>query len=285
MEVQLRDRATTLATTTTDLLYQQVLDNLARQIDSPASLPSFDVPALGTAQIQRTVGMSYQPGWDFITQGVFAGRYLFDKQQAMLNGQQANQDAWQLAPLNNPDRIYLMQCAYRRVIGNEDVYGASVLNDYYIKRNQALQKATAPADPAHIGYPPPKKSPSENDKDQNDNEKDPIGHSAIKAAVTLVKDSGGTTGPLPLTIPYECFLTRGWFGAGKKKQVPKDACYIGRHCQTYVWVCPAYFDALSKFTLALLDIATPFSIDPSTGQTIRQTNPFGVLPVPPPSIQ
>lgn len=291
MEVQLRDRAATLATTTSDLLYQQVLNNLARQVTSPASLPSLDVPALGTAQIQRAVAVTYQPGWDFITSGAYAGRYLFDKQQAILNGQQTNQDAWQLAPLNNPDRLYLMQCAYHRVIGTEDPLGASVLNDYYIKRNQALTKGAGPKGPTHTGYPEPtpKKTPNPAQPPKNGSLNLSVPTAKFGPIVQVGgKDSGdsktGATGPLPLNIPYEAFLAQGWFGVGKRRDVPKDACYVAHHCHTYVWVTSDHLDDLSRFTLAILDIATPFSIDTSTGQAVRQTNPFGVLPVPPPAI-
>ena len=30
----------------------------------------------------------------------------------------------------------------------------------------------------------------------------------------------------------------GWFHVGRKKDVPRDACYVGRHGQRYVWVGP-----------------------------------------------
>jgi hypothetical protein len=90
--------------------------------------------------------------------------------------------------------------------------------------------------------------------------------------------ANGESGPLP-NIDYRSFLTRGWFGVGKKKDVPKDACYVAQHGQTYIWVCPSYFDAFSKFTLAILDIATPSAIDEGTGQMVRQSNPFGLPPL------
>jgi hypothetical protein len=292
MEVQLRDRTTKLATTTTDLLFQQVLDNLARQIDTPAALPSLDVPVLGEAQIQRSVGVSYQPGWDFMTQATsYAGEYLFDKQQATLTGQQSNEDAWRLAPLNNPDRIYLMQCAYHRAIGNEDSQGASILDDYFNKRTQALQKATAPAGPSSPGYSPPKQTIGENGRDEKSNaggsgQMGPapaadkplaiaVAGDVQKAAFMQVQQQGGggegggangETGPIP-NIDYKSFLTRGWFGVGQKKDVPKDACYVAKHGQTYVWVCPCHFEAFSRFTLVILDIATPSLIDQGMGQT------------------
>ena len=41
-----------------------------------------------------------------------------------------------------------------------------------------------------------------------------------------------------------------------KKDVPKQACYVGRYCDCYVWVCPENREALSQFTLSVLKLAT-----------------------------
>lgn len=51
-------------------------------------------------------------------------------------------------------------------------------------------------------------------------------------------------------------LPRGWFGAGKKKDVPHNACYVGHYCDTFVWVLPDGIDGLTRFTLTILDLAT-----------------------------
>ncbi len=49
---------------------------------------------------------------------------------------------------------------------------------------------------------------------------------------------------------------RGWYGMGGKKDVPKDACYVGCHCDTYVWVLPGGMNDLALFTMGALDLAT-----------------------------
>lgn len=273
MESQLRRRATNLATTTTDLLYIQVLDNIASTIDNPATLPYFDVPAVGTAQLQRTVQASYTPGWDFITSGTYIGRYLFDKQQAGLNASNTAQEAWQLTPLNNPDRLFLMQSAFRRATRTEDSYSATVLDQYYYQRNQLLYP-NGPS-PPEIPNPPPNNPTTRRQQ---------AGNVKLMAARRAPGGSGGGPQPLPLAIEYQSFVRPGWFMVGGKKDVPKHACYVGSHCKTYVWVTRDQVDSLSKFTLAILDIAMIFSIDPSTGQVVRQNNPFGALPYPPPAV-
>src|SRR5262249_35974182 len=51
-------------------------------------------------------------------------------------------------------------------------------------------------------------------------------------------------------------LQPGWFGVGSRKDVPKNACYVGHYCGTYVWVLPGNLEMLSMLTLAILDIDT-----------------------------
>ncbi len=58
------------------------------------------------------------------------------------------------------------------------------------------------------------------------------------------------------TESYECMLPMGWYCVGGKEDVPKDACYVGQYCDTYVWVMPEGVDGLSRFTITVLDIAT-----------------------------
>jgi hypothetical protein len=64
---------------------------------------------------------------------------------------------------------------------------------------------------------------------------------------------GGGKAPLPIHVHYDTFLQQGWYCQGRKCDVPKDACFVGHNCDTYVWVMPCQLDALNKFTLAILD--------------------------------
>jgi hypothetical protein len=58
------------------------------------------------------------------------------------------------------------------------------------------------------------------------------------------------------TERLDCALPTGWFHAGRKKDVPKGACYVGRHCDTYVWVMPDGLEGLTRFTMTVIDLAT-----------------------------
>jgi hypothetical protein len=83
----------------------------------------------------------------------------------------------------------------------------------------------------------------------------------------LVLDSGQTTDCesclellerfyLGETDRMDCVIPRGWFHAGCKKDVPKNACYVGRYCNTYAWVLPDGIEGLTRFTMTVIDLAT-----------------------------
>jgi hypothetical protein len=61
----------------------------------------------------------------------------------------------------------------------------------------------------------------------------------------------------PLRKYYKEALTvPGWYGVGCKKDVPKEACFVGHCGNTFVWVLPDNTEHLANFTLAILDIVT-----------------------------
>jgi hypothetical protein len=48
----------------------------------------------------------------------------------------------------------------------------------------------------------------------------------------------------------------GWFSVGRKKDVPRDACYVGCYRDRYVWVTPEGTRDLADFTIKILDLST-----------------------------
>jgi hypothetical protein len=58
------------------------------------------------------------------------------------------------------------------------------------------------------------------------------------------------------TDRMDCVVPKGWFHAGCKKDVPKNACYVGRYCDTYAWVLPDGIEGLTRFTMTVIDLAT-----------------------------
>jgi hypothetical protein len=72
-----------------------------------------------------------------------------------------------------------------------------------------------------------------------------------------------------------------WLNIGCKRDVPRDACYVGRHDATRVWVMPQGMSKLSDLTLAIVDIATREDAEPArpeNGGSPRRS--IGPPPVP-----
>jgi hypothetical protein len=56
--------------------------------------------------------------------------------------------------------------------------------------------------------------------------------------------------------PVDSLVPRNWYHVGSKRDVPKEACYVGCYAGTYVWVKPEGLQGLSRFTLTVLDLAS-----------------------------
>lgn len=54
----------------------------------------------------------------------------------------------------------------------------------------------------------------------------------------------------------ECWIPRGWYYVGGKKDVPKHACWTAHCGHVHVWVLPEDLEGLTRFTLTVLDLAT-----------------------------
>ena len=51
-------------------------------------------------------------------------------------------------------------------------------------------------------------------------------------------------------------IPTGWYCVGGKSDVPKEACYVGQFQQTYVWVLPHGVEAMSRFTMTIMQLST-----------------------------
>lgn len=70
---------------------------------------------------------------------------------------------------------------------------------------------------------------------------------------------------------YCCRMPRtGWFGVGRKRDVPKSAAYVGNHGSTYVWVAPENVAELSRLTHTILDFALRSPVPPEQAKVTYQ---------------
>lgn len=193
----LRKETAEVSVTLTDIYYKQVLDNIARFLHAPASMPSFAIINAGTVNVSDTYGGAvtpqYAPTLTTASQGGGALPIL-----SIIFGVTASRNItenWSTSPVTDSDNIRRMRCAFQLVVGagNEECDNCK----------QRLQGFFV----------------------------------------------GGSES-------FECMLPTGWYYFGCKKDVPKNACYVGHYCDMYVWVMPEGIDGLSRFTITIMDIAT-----------------------------
>ena len=122
MENVVQRKANLLTRTVPEMYYSEVMDNLAMLDANPAAMPYFGIPQQGTNSNTRNIQATYTPGWDFLITPIsmtkkILERYIFDKQTAAVQGQYQNQESFQVAPLNDPDKMVLIYAAIMRVLG------------------------------------------------------------------------------------------------------------------------------------------------------------------------
>lgn len=76
--------------------------------------------------------------------------------------------------------------------------------------------------------------------------------------------------------PWDCLIPQGWYGSGCRKDVPKDACYVGHYGDSYVWVLPEGVEGLTRFSMTVLDLATGKPHAP-TKTIVKHFKPDGTL--------
>lgn len=69
-------------------------------------------------------------------------------------------------------------------------------------------------------------------------------------------------------VPVDVLLTDvplpGWYNIGCKKDVPKDAIYVGRWGDRYAWVCHTGMSDLARFTITALAV---IRLEPGEGES------------------
>lgn len=101
------------STTLTDIYEQQVLDNLARFVVDPHSLPSFAYPNLGGSDVSDSGN---------IGNDLSLNRAGFASNVFKVGGGRGMKEAWTLTPVYDVRRLELMRCAYQRALVCAGVY-------------------------------------------------------------------------------------------------------------------------------------------------------------------
>jgi hypothetical protein len=187
---------------------QQVLDNIAKFVHDYHSLPEFGLLKDGLSNLTDTAEGNGSLSFvrDGFANGGFGGRLS-----------RARQQNWQLVPVNDPQRLALMRCAFQKAVagcGHGDP--SCICPDCDGLFNKFYSGSTAPRDPSKL--------------------------------------PGGASAPAHVTA--DCIGHQCWFCVGGKHDVPKEPCVrVGHHCGVYIWVPKSGTNELTKLTLVILDFA------------------------------
>ena len=260
---QLRQSTVNQASTLTDLQYRMVLENLAQVTTNPAALPWHVNINTGAAQVADTGQALF---------GVGVNLYRLPRAN-FTNISPATQLArtvvqqWGLNPVTDGDALRLLRIAYRRARGIDEMPGPDLLDDVAHDLKKMIVSTDDLRSESYLFY------------------RDLLVHEKLTFEA-LSRDTDSTVGdrrfleadtdparhvrasPLAREVAHQVndivddlrSIGPGWYGVGRRRDVPRDARYVAHDGPVYVWVCASGMEGLTRFTLAVLDIAT--ALDP-----------------------
>jgi hypothetical protein len=257
---QLRITTLNQGSTLADLQYQMVLRNLATFGANPSAIPWHLSITAGTAQV-ADAGTARSA-----VVGQFAplrGSRYFDWAPGVTSSRTIVQQ-WSTNPIVHTDALKVLQMAYRRAFGFDEMPDKKLLDDvaHDIKKQVITTEdlRTESAMFYQSQYAKLEKSyealrrgtrstvgeqswmPEAGQPDSDLERKSPLAREVAREVNDIVEDLQS--------------ISTGWFGLGRWRDVPKDACFVAHEGKVYVWVTEEHREDLSKFTMAILDIAT-----------------------------
>ncbi len=216
------------SSTVLEIQYRIVLMNLAMMSCHPKALPAHIDLAEGVIQVNDEMGFGTAGGFT-----TFNGSNFGIDQFGPSKSRQVSEQ-WGADPTTDPRRLIDLQDLYRVALGLTPL--PPMQSTLYLRdrRRQPVSQsngtssseaANSESDSSNNGQ---ESSADNGDDDQNGNERVPI--------EILLSDV-----PLP-----------GWFHLGTKRQVPKDACFVGQYGERFAWVTRDGMPELARFTTAVL---------------------------------
>jgi len=224
------------ASTVMDIQYQMVLDNIAMIECNPSALPWHVRINDGVVQVNDQggiagLGVQWGASPNF-TRGPQASRSVTEQ--------------WGADAVTNPRIVKKLQDVYREVAGlppdPDPLFfqfrlDAQSSNEPHRDRNKAITDN----DTGQEELPPGKLAAS-------DKSYAGPGHAENQ-------DASDEKSKQAITWP-EFEIPTGWFHVGHKCDVPHNACYVGSHCDCYVWVTRDGLADFSRFSLIILAITS-----------------------------
>jgi hypothetical protein len=293
---QLPNRVTRQANSIPNIYYQEVSNNVAMIQAAPTRMPYFSDPQTSRVSVQQEATGSYSLFWDLISTaptGVLTlfNHYLLDRQSGTVSAYQRNSGEWASLTANDPDKLFTMRAAYRRVTGVASDEDQEILAEFYYRHfeitDQTLDtlRQVLPDVYQQMGVKLEKLKNIEylsaESFEKRLKENDVIGQDDFdRYRRVLLKYSRMGHEPTEFVsdadthhLLYAMALRPGWIGVGRKRDIPKTAVYVGQFATTFVWVAPENMEDLTRLTLAILDIHT-FKSERIGGSRVQP----GILP-------
>jgi hypothetical protein len=244
---RLRQRTINQGNTLPELQYQQVLDNLARFATHPGSLPWHVDFKEGTSQV--TDSLSGGAALDIGPPVTWFPQLL---------GSRTAVAQWGMSPVIDATELRLLRIAYRRALGVPDMPSPRFLDELVHELKDQF------ASNADLRYESQLFYDYQSRAHRSARELDAHVLSTNDATVCGYSGSAIDRSPLAANVCRKVEMIQedlaqirpGWFHVGSKRDVPKDACYVGKSGACYAWVCPDGVDALTEFTLTVLKISS-----------------------------
>jgi hypothetical protein len=262
--VQLKVSTLRSASTLTELQYQQVLDNLAMYCDDPTALPWHVNLQNGAVQIADAGSLGT------IAQTDLSHAFTWSP---YFTGTRSIVTQWSTNPVTDDTTLRLLRLAYQIAISyraERDLDPDLALDLAHNLKNQTATNADISLDTNLFDsilktYDPIdskdltkllKQYDEARDSILDTNDQDflaPGDRTKYLFRTALAREVARQVDDVK--DQYKNIPT-GWFGSGKKRDVPRDACFVGHYGNCYTWVCPEHRSELAEFTLTILNLAS-----------------------------
>ena len=244
---RLRQRTVNQGGTLPELQYQQVLDNLAQFATNPSALPWHVNLREGTTQITDSIS-----GGAAVDLGPPVTWF------PQLLGSRTAVAQWGMSPVIDATELRLLRIAYRRAHGAPEMPSPEFLDELAQELKDQFASNADLRNESELFYD------FQGNASRSSKELD--AHVITTNDDTVCGDAEPMRDRSPLArnvcrkikmVQNDlAMIQSGWFHVGRKRDVPKDACYVGGCGSCYVWVGPEGRDQLTEFTLTVLKITS-----------------------------
>jgi len=256
---QLRITTLNQGSTITDMQYEMILRNLVTFADNPSAIPWHLSVTQGTSQVADAGTGHLGLLWSFPRTTI---NQLFQLSPTATASRTIVQQ-WSTNPIVHTDALRLLQLAYRRAYGSEEMPDAKLLDDVANDIKKQILSTEDLRTETSLFYQSQYAKLERSYDALRRKTNSTVGEQTVVPAGEGPDPLIDTRSPLAREVAREVndiiedlrAIPAGWFGVGGKHDIPKNACYVARDGKVYVWVTPERRADLSKFTMTILDIA------------------------------